>query len=873
MKQISKICMAAAFVAGLPFSGISQVTLGFDLASRGPKISEYQYGIFYEEINNAGDGGLYAELIRNRCFEDSETLEYWTKIGGCTMELVHDNLMNSNRKAALHLILNGENQGVMNTGYWGLKSNAGDKFTLTLWLKSDSGYNGTVSAMISSNGKTSGAMGSSEVSLDGEWKKVTIPMTAPEDSPYIGNGRFILRFSQSGDINIGMVSLFPSTYKDRENGCRKDLAEMLEALRPKFVRFPGGCYIEGDGTVEESNRFEWKKTIGPIEQRPGHFNRNWGYPSTDGLGFHELLQLSEDLGVAPLFVVNVGIGHGWIKDHTDIGEYIQEALDAIEYSNGGVDTYWGKKRAENGHPEPFNLKFIEIGNENYQNDNDQRSDHYAERYKAFYDAISSKYPDITLIGNVEAWGTDDPSWRNPYPVDLVDEHYYRTPEWFELKYNKYDNFDRNAPSVYVGEYAVTDGYGDNGHLKAALGEAVYMQGLENNSDVCKMASYAPIFINEERNGGWRPDMIRFTNETSYGTPSYYVQQLMSEYLGKQNVKWTEEGNVRDSGNNKIGLSSWSTCVEYDNLKVTDRDGKELLNEEFSIGLDNWKLSSSDWCIMNGALAQQNSTEQGVIVTCNDELPRSYTLELDARKITGAEGFLIAFNVGDNDNYSWWNIGGWNNTKHGLQVCRNGKKLDYDLKDGSISTGKTYHIRIEVDGAEVKCYLDGELVHHVLLPEERNVYVSSSVDDESGLMYVKLVNTTDKDYDITMNIANASAEEADVIVLTSESETDENTLYNSDKVIPRQGNLPTVVPDKLEYRSPAHSLSVVTVRLSDINYDSSNGSVDMEECENVFGKDVFTPSGVRVKRATDSDGVRSGLSKGIYIVGGKKIVVK
>lgn len=869
MKQITKLILMAAFAAGMPFTGNGQVTLGFDLATRGPKISDYQYGIFYEEINNAGDGGLYAEQIRNRCFEDSDTPEYWSKIGGCTMELTHENLMNENRKAALHLTLKGENQGVMNGGYWGIKCDAGETFTLTLWLKSDEGYTGTVNAVISGNGKATGATGTCEVNLDSEWKKVVITMLTPEDSAYIGNGKFVLRFSQPGDISIGMVSLFPTTYKGRENGCRKDLAEMLEALNPKFVRFPGGCYIEGDGTVEESNRFEWKKTIGPIEERPGHYNRNWGYPSTDGLGFHEFLQLSEDLGAAPLFVVNVGIGHGWVKDHNDIGEYIQEALDAIEYSNGGTDTYWGKKRAENGHPESFNLRFIEIGNENYQNDDDQRSDHYAERYKAFYEAISAKYPEITLIGNVEAWGTDDPSWRNPYPVDIVDEHYYRTPEWFELKYNKYDSFDRNAPKVYVGEYAVTDGYGTNGHLKAALGEAVYMQGLENNSDVCVMASYAPIFFNEERGNGWIPDMIRFTNEASYGTPSYYVQQLMSGHLGKQNVKWTEEGNIRNSGNNKIGLSSWSTCVEYDNITVTDKDGNELIKEDFSAGLDGWNTPTTDWSVVNGVLAQHNGSEQGAIVISNKELPRSYTLELDARKTSGAEGFLIVFNAGDNDNYSWWNIGGWNNTKHGLQVSRNGKKLDYDLKDGFIKTGDTYHIKIEVDGSDVKCYLDGEMVHHVLMPEERNVYVSSSVDDESGLMYVKLVNTTDKDYEVVMNMTNAKAEDAEAIVLTSGSETDENTIYVQEKVVPAYSDVATVASDKIEYHSPAHSLSIVTVKLSDINYDSTEGSVSTIEKEGMYGSDVYTTTGMRVKSATDM----SGLSKGIYIVGGKKVIAK
>ena len=195
---------------------------------------------------------------------------------------------------------------------------------------------------------------------------------------------------------------------------------MLEAMRPGFVRFPGGCYIEGQNSGTGHNRFEWKKTIGPIEERPGHWNQSWGYRVSDGLGFHEMLQLTEDLGAEPLFVVNVGMGHGWSVDYLDIEEYIQEALDAIEYCNGDITTEWGARRAANGHPEPFNLRLLEIGNENYQADASQQSDHYAERYRQFYDAIKARYPEITLIGNVESWGTDSPSWRNSNPVEVVD---------------------------------------------------------------------------------------------------------------------------------------------------------------------------------------------------------------------------------------------------------------------------------------------------------------------------------------------------------------------------------------------------------------------------------------------------------------------
>ena len=252
--------------------------------------------------------------------------------------------------------------------------------------------------------------------------------------------------------------------------------------------------------------------------------------------------MSEDLGAKPLFVVNVGIWHGGCTPYDQIGEWIEECMDALEYANGDITTKYGKMRAENGHPAPFNLEYIEIGNENYNfnmNNNSDQSDHYPERYIQFYNAIKAKYPNVHCIGNVESWSTDNPSWRNNYPVEMVDEHYYRNPKWFADRFNKYDSYDRSKYKIYVGEYAVTSQFGDIGNLNAALGEAVYMMGMENNSDVVVMNSYAPIFVNEN-DARWRPDMIRFNSNKVMGTPSYYVQQLFPNNIGTQVLKtdWT-----------------------------------------------------------------------------------------------------------------------------------------------------------------------------------------------------------------------------------------------------------------------------------------------------------------------------------------------
>lgn len=810
--------VAAVTALGAALSVQAQVTVNLDAARRGPAIGDLHYGIFYEEINNAGDGGLYAELVRNRSFEDG--LDYWSVSGtGTNNSIVTDNLLNDAQSRAVSVHVAQAGHGIVNTGYWGMNAVAGDNYSFTCWASSRQGWQGDITvALENASGTVAGTVTIGGVTLNSKWVKLTATLTPTTNEP---NARLKITFSRAGDLQLDMVSLFPPTYKNRPGGMRRDLAGMLEAMHPAFVRFPGGCYIEGDGTVQDNRRFEWKKTIGPIEERPGHFNYNWGYPCTDGMGFHEFLQLTEDLGAEPLFVVNIGIGHGWYCDYTKIDEYIQEALDAIEYCNGDVTTEWGAKRAANGHPEPFNLRLLEIGNENYNFDDD-RSDHYAERYKAFYDAVKERWPDVTLIGNVEAWGTDDPSWRNSHHCEIVDEHYYRSPAWFEQRYGKYDRYDRSKPRVYVGEYAVTDGYGVNGHLRAALGEAVYMLGMERNSDVCIMNSYAPIFMNEERGGGWSPDMIRFNHATSYGTPSYWVQQLMPNNKGKRNLLFDETGNTA-SGGDKIALSSWSTRVKYDNIRVTDPSGNVLLDEDFTTAdATLWKTPNSNWSITGGALVQNSQSEQGRLTWCTRAMPSSYTLELDAVKVAGNEGFLIGFNYGDAANFMWWNIGGWGNTKHALQIHKNNAVSDYDFKPGVIATGQTYRVKIEVDGGNVKCYLDGQLMHDVSLPVDRKVYLASSIDDDKGEMIVKVVNTGANPCEMVMPLENASYAGGETTVLTSPADTDENTTADPLKVSPRAGVAPVIDGNRALYTAPAYSLSILRFKLTDVNYTEQPG---------------------------------------------------
>ena len=806
---------ATLAMAACMLSASAQVTLDIDAGRRGPAIGERHYGLFFEEINHAGDGGLYAELIHNRSFEDNAANpDKWWAVGEADMSVTTEGLLNAAQGHALRLQMHEPGDGVRNEGFWGINVVEERVYKLSFWIRGEGTYKGTLTASLQSEKGT--RLGSTEIPVDinGEWTKLEAEITATGDD---SKGWFVLTGDTPGTVVLDVVSLFPPTWKGRANGCRPDLAEMLAAMKPGFVRFPGGCYVEGVWGGGSTNRFEWKKTIGPIEERPGHMNQNWGYRVTDGMGFHEMLQLTEDLGAEPLFVVNMGMGHGWAEDYRQIDEYIQEALDAIEYCNGDAQTTkWGAERAKNGHPEPFNLRLIEIGNENYnfssENNRDQ-SDHYAERYIQFFEAIREKYPEVTIIGNVEAWGTDDPSWRNPYPVDVVDEHYYRNPSWFEGKYNKYDIYSRSAHKIYVGEYAVTQDFGVQGHLEAALGEAVFMLGMENNSDVCVMNSYAPIFANVN-NYNWRPDMIQFDSRTSYGTPSYYVQQLFPNNVGKENVEWTEEGNLVQNQACHVGLSTWLTDATFDNARITSNDGADIFSDDFSSSNPSWQANGGTWNVSNGQLHQTDIGMEGAVYVCNIETGSNYTFEVDATKNSGAEGFLIAFNYVDDKNYCWWNLGGWNNTQHGVEVCSDGVKSTVASVAGALETGRTYRIRIRVEGTRVRCYLDDELLHDFTLPVERKVYVSSSIDDEAGVLYVKLVNPHAAAQAVTVNLANASVTGGSMVELTSGSNKDENSLDNPRNVVPRESTL-DVAGQRFTVDMPAWSLRILRLDVTDV----------------------------------------------------------
>ena len=759
------------------FTAKSQTKLTIDINKKGINISPTHYGIFFEDINHAADGGLYAELIRNRSFEDATTLDYWTTFyqtnAAATASVETTGLLNSVQAQALKLSVTKASStaraGIYNTGFWGVNVVSGRQYKLTFYAKCDAAFTGSVTASLESSTSVKYAQ-ATVTGLTTGWQKFSCTLTATGNDP---SARFVLSTNSTGTLWFDVVSLFPPTFNNRDNGLRPELAQLLADMHPKFMRFPGGCFIEGDYLA---NRFQWKKTIGKIEERPGHYNL-WAYRTSDGMGFHEFLQLSEDIGAEPLYVVNVGLAHNDNQPYTNLTGYIQDAMDALEYANGDVNTTYGAMRAANGHPEPFNIKYIEIGNENYFGDN------YGNRYLQFYNAIKAKYPAMNCIGNVAAWGTDNPTWTFTSPVQLVDEHYYRSPQWFVNQYNKYDTYSRTGPKVYAGEYAVTSGCG-NGNLSAALGEAVYMAGMEKNSDVVTMNSYAPIFVNVN-DRKWNPDMIVYNSSTVYGTPSYYVQKLFATNIGTVNIPVADSLNVKSSfATGAVGLGTWSTVADYSTLSVKDSKGNAVISEPFT-SASNWTPGTGTWSVAGGVYSQTSSSTDCRSVAKTVVSDSVYTYSVKARKVSGNEGFLIIFGYKDSNNFYWWNIGGWGNTQHAIEQCVDGSKTVINSVAGSVSTNVWYDIRIEVTKTKVSCYLNNALIQSFDIPKSVLLYTAASLDETNKQLFLKVINPAATD--VTSNLIfkgfPTTKISGNATVLTSTNAADENSLTELTKIFP------------------------------------------------------------------------------------------
>jgi alpha-L-arabinofuranosidase len=790
-------------------------TIAIQADQPGAAISSNLFGVFFEEINYAGEGGLYAEMVRNRTLANSANPDFWTLVsqGGATGQISVDasRPLNTNILQSLRLTMQSGSGtvGAGNAGFWGMALQAGSNYDLSFYACATNGFSGPLGARLeSADGSTLYAQ-TSFSGLGPNWQRFTASLTP---SATTTNGRLVLSLGQAGTVWLDVVSLFPrATFFSRTNGLRADLANMVAAMNPSFMRYPGGNFIEANNLT---NAVRWKKTIGDIALRPGHLNDAWGYWSTDGFGLHEFLQFCEDLGMEPLYGINCGLALGYNGSTNNtvpldqMGPWVQDALDLVQYANGDTNTPWGAQRAANGHPAPFNLKYIEIGNEN-------GGSYYRDRYALFYDAIKSNYPDMHIIACV--WG-GTPTSR---PVEIQDEHYYSSPATFISYATKYDSYSRRGPKVFVGEYAVTSGYGTYGNLAAALGEAAFMTGMERNSDVVQIASYAPLFENVNGNQ-WKPDSIYYDDSRVFGTPSHYVQRLFSQNRGDTVLPTSiaitaMPSNAAPQG--AIGLGSWSTSVQYTNIVVTS-NGVTLYQSDFvNSGTNGWRVYNGAWSASAGLYQQTSASTTDCRSTTGNTNWANYTITLRARKVSGSEGFLILFNWLDDNNWTWWNIGGWSNTKDGIEQMANGSKTTLaQVSQTAIQASQWYDISIVLTGARIQCYLNGNLVQDFTYPSlAGGLFASSSYARASGQIIVKAVNPYSAPMATTFNLTGLSsiAASATRIQLTSGSPADENSLTAPNSVFPVTNSIVNAGTN-FTLTLPANSLSILRLQAVGLN---------------------------------------------------------
>ncbi|MFI1925157.1 alpha-L-arabinofuranosidase C-terminal domain-containing protein [Streptomyces sp. NPDC020377] len=793
---------------------VTDYAVTVDPTAKGAKIDDSMYGVFFEDINRAADGGLYAELVQNRSFEYSTVdnrsytpLTSWT-VDGTAQVLDDAGRLNDRNRNYLSL---GAGSSVTNAGYnTGLRVEQGKKYDFSVWARAGSGSTLTVSLQ-----DADGALATArKVAVrGGGWVQYRAAFTATRTS---SDGR--LSVASSAAAALDMVSLFPrDTYRNEPNGLRKDLAEKIAALDPGFVRFPGGCLVN-TGSMQDysetsgwqrARSYQWKDTVGPVEERATNSNF-WGYNQSYGLGYYEYFRFAEDIGAMPLPVVPAlvtGCGQNKaVVDDALLKRHIQDTLDLIEFANGPVTSAWGKKRARMGHPEPFRLTHLEVGNE------ENLPAEFFARFEQFRTAIEAKYPDITVISNSgpdDAGSTFDTAWQLNRDADvaMVDEHYYNSPQWFLQNNDRYDTYDRSGPKVFLGEYASWGNAFKNG-----LAEAAFMTGLERNADVVKLASYAPLFANEDY-VQWSPDMVWFNNHASWNSANYEVQKLFMTNVGDRVVPSTATGTPSLQGpiTGAVGLSTWATGAAYDDVRVTDADGNALLSDDFSGDASKWThTGGGSWSLRDGQYVQIDTAAENTMVSAGDAGWHDYDLHVKATKTSGREGFLVAFGVKDTGNYYWWNLGGWNNTQSAVEQAVDGGKSTLVSKAGSVETGRAYDIDVKVRGRQVTLYLDGQEWGSFTDDKPAEPFRQVvTLDKKTGDLIVKVVNAQSTDARTAIDLGGAKvASKAKVTTLAAAPDAVNTEAATA--VAPVTSTF-TGVAGEFSYTFPANSITFLRIR--------------------------------------------------------------
>ena len=643
MKKYKGLLAVLALAAGSALQAQTN-ELVIQAGKPGAEIQPTMYGLFFEDINYAADGGLYAELVKNRSFEFPQHFMGWKTFGKVSLK---DDGPFERNPHYVRLAYAGhphKQTGLDNEGFFGIGIKKGAEYRFSVWARVAEGETPAKIRVELADTKSMGeqqAFATADVTVDSrEWKKYQVIL-----KPEVTNPKAILRIflASRQTVDLEHISLFPvDTWQGHENGLRKDLAQALADIKPGVFRFPGGCIVEG---TDIASRYDWKKSVGMVENRPLNENR-WQYTfphrffpdyyQSYGLGFYEFFQLSEEIGAEPLPVLSCGLACQFQNPNMDahvplcdLESYIQDALDLIEFANGAVDTPWGKVRADMGHPAPFNLKFIGIGNEQWGKE-------YPEHLEPFVKAIRKKYPDIKIVGS-SGPNSEGEQFDYLWPemkrlkADLVDEHFYRPEAWFLSQGARYDNYDRKGPKVFAGEYACHGKGKKWNHFHASLLEAAFMTGLERNADVVHMATYAPLFAHVE-GWQWRPDMIWFDNLNSVRTVSYYVQQLFATHKGTNVLSLTMNKKPVTGAEGQNGLFASAVCDKNKNeiiVKVANTsDKKQPLSLIFN-GLKKKEVLSGARCIKlsSADMDKDNTIENPLAI-----IPQETSLDVDGHTL-------------------------------------------------------------------------------------------------------------------------------------------------------------------------------------------------------------------------------------------------
>lgn len=750
------------------------------------------YGIFFEDLNHAADGGLYAEMVRNRAFEFSQidnpkyrALTAWTKIkrGGAKLSVSVMDSEPLSKKNPHYLVMEvygaDGGAGVSNEGYnSGMPFNEGERYAFSCYAKSRDNITLTVS-LEDADGNIYDSKG---ILINSDnWKKYELELI-PSATDYCG--RLVITAKSCGVVCLDMVSLFPKkTFKG--HGLRKDLGELLLDLKPKFMRFPGGCLIH-DGSLNREDRnaaYCWKNTIGAPEDRASRRN-NWGYNQSLGLGYYEYFILCEDLGAKPVPILPAGYNphSGEGVPIEDLQVWIDDALDLIEFANGLQDTKWGKIRADLGHAEPFGLEYIGIGNE-------EVGQEFFDRYTHFHKAIKEKYPEIKIINSAGpfAAGTEfERGWKSAGDngSDLVDEHYYMSPEWFIANMRRYDSYPKDGIKVFLGEYATWG----NTYYNAIV-EAAYMTRLERNAASVGLACYAPLFANVDY-VNWKPDMIWFDNHRAYGSANYYIQKLFMNNQGTDLLEIKTEGFGKttvlgsSSITGEIAIAAEETEAEFSDIILTV-DGKAKKYDDFSVYNGSMKLESVD--------------------------ADNYTLSFKAKKLSGAKGFRVRFGQTDADNYIDWILGGWDNGDCSVDTKINGRNSTLSHKMFSVLTNVTYEFRLDVCGRKISVYINGEKQFETedKQPVMEELYCTASADGENSEIIIKAVNIRKEAVKAVVNVAGKNSVNGRIYELSGHNLEDVNDFENPRRIYPSERDFNA--GGEFEYEFPKQSVTVFRLK--------------------------------------------------------------